>query len=239
VKIFFWLRSFIASLAFIFLTLLCSVGTILEAVTFNRRKVLDLIASAWGLGSCWLFGVHLIVEGKENIPTEGCLFLFNHTSFFDIFSVQGVVPHLRFGAKIELFQIPIFGAAMRASGALPIAREKRQEVFKVYEEAKKRFELGDQFALAPEGTRNTEEKLRPFKSGPFVFAINGQVPVVPVVIKGAYAILPKGGILPNTDQWRREVRVRFLAPVSTKGLSIEDKVGLQQKVYQMMNPFFV
>ncbi len=237
-KIFSWLRSFFGMVLFVSLTALFSVLAILEAFTTNSRKIQDWIAKSWGLWTCHFFGVKLRAHGLGNIPNEGCIFLFNHTSFFDIFTVQGLVPHLRFGAKIELFKIPIFAIAMKRLGALPIARDRRQEVFKIYEEAKIRFAKGDQFALAPEGTRNDIEKLKNFKSGPFVFAINGQVPVVPVIIKGAHAVMPKGRILPNFDRWQREIHVTFLPAIATAGLTIENKTDLQQRVYQELQSFF-
>lgn len=233
-----WIRSFIASLLFVVLTLAISLSVIVEIFTVDSRKIQNWLAEKWGLWTCRLFFVRLYAKGLENVPKEGCIFLFNHSSFFDIFSLQALVPHLRFGAKIELFKIPIFAEAIRRLGVLPIARERRQEVFKIYEEAKIRFAHGDQFALAPEGTRNLEEKLRPFKSGPFVFAINSQVPVVPVVIRGAFAVMPKKRVLANSDKWSRDIHVTFLKPISTQGMTMEQKDELQKKVYQEMEPFF-
>lgn len=237
-KIASWIRSVVASILFVTLTLTVSILIIIEVFTINSRKIQDWFAEKWGLWTCYLFSVRLQAKGLENVPKEGCIFLFNHSSFFDIFSLQALVPHLRFGAKIELFKIPFFSQAITRLGVLPIARERKQEVFKIYEEAKIRFSHGDQFALAPEGTRNLEEKLKAFKSGPFIFAINGQVPVVPVVIRGAFDVMPKKRILANSDKWSREIHVTFLKPISTKGMTIEQKDELQKKVYCEMVQYF-
>jgi 1-acyl-sn-glycerol-3-phosphate acyltransferase len=205
---------------------------------FNNKKWDDYIVQLWARFSCWMFGVKVKVRGAEHIPAGGCVFLFNHTSFFDIFTMQGALNGFRFGAKIELFKIPVFGLAMRRLGALPIARHNRDEVFKVYEAAQERIHRGERFALAPEGTRQEEEKLGPFKAGPFVFAINAKAPLVPVVIRGAAQILPKGCWIPNLDAWTREVTIDVLKPVSTEGYDIKDRPVLQEKIHKQMEAYF-
>lgn len=194
--------------------------------------------STWGRVAVKIWGVRLVVKGRENIPPGCCLFIFNHTSFFDVFAMEAAYQDFRFGAKIELFHIPIFGAAMRGMGVLPIARTKRESVFKVYEEAQARAAKGEKFALSPEGKRNDQETLLPFKAGPFIFAINSKMPLVPVVIKGAHDILSKNQILPNWDRWSRTMTVEYLKPISTEGYTMENRAELQEKAYQLMKPYF-
>lgn len=220
-----------------FLVAISSLCLLLNLV-FNDRRLDDAVQMSWGRISCWMFGVKVKAIGLENLPPGGCLFLFNHTSFFDIFAMAAVIRGFRFGAKIELFSIPVFGAAMRRMGVLPIDRRNREQVFSVYREAQERMRSGSRFALAPEGTRQTEEKLGPFKSGPFVFAINTAAPVVPVIIRNASMILPKHHLIPNGDTWTREVTVRLLPSVSTDGVKISDRPQLQEKVRNQMLPYF-
>lgn len=232
------LRSVLMVVLYPFFLVLISAVAITVNLLFNKRSWDDAVALAWGKISCWMFGVKIIVRGQENIPAGGCIYLFNHTSFFDIFAMQGALHGFRFGAKIELFKIPVFGMAMRRMGALPIARERRDEVFRVYQAAQERIERGEKFALAPEGTRQNEEKLGNFKAGPFVFAINAHAPLVPVVIRGAAAIMPKGHWVPNWDRWTREVTIDVLPPVSTESFGIKDRPFLQEKVRNEMLPYF-
>ncbi|MBX3041105.1 MAG: 1-acyl-sn-glycerol-3-phosphate acyltransferase, partial [Bdellovibrionaceae bacterium] len=142
------------------------------------------------------------------------------------------------GAKIELFKIPVFGFAMRRIGILPIDRRNREGVFRVYREAQIRMQQGERFALAPEGTRQDEERLGPFKSGPFVFAINTGAPVVPVVIRNASQILPKHSLFPNMGTWKRRIRLSVLPAVSTQSMKLDDRPILQEKVRTEMLPFF-
>jgi 1-acyl-sn-glycerol-3-phosphate acyltransferase len=232
-------RSYLMILLFPFWTTGASVAAIIANILFNNRKIEDQIVYIWCKGVCKMFGVKVEVRGAENIPPGGFVYIFNHTSFFDIFAMSGYLGSFRFGAKIELFKIPFFGPAMRRAGILPIARSRRDEVFKVYREAEARIKAGERFALAPEGTRQKEEILAPFKSGPFVFAINAHAPLVPVVVKGAAAAWPKYAWVPNLGKWSRTITLTVLPPISSEGYSIDDRPLLQEKAFKFMEPYFL
>lgn len=231
-------RSIIAVLLFPVLTVGCAMAMIVVNLLFNKRRIEDHIVVFWTRTTCWMFGVNVVTHGVENRPRGGYLYVFNHTSFFDIFAMNGWLGSFRFGAKIELFSIPIFGFAMRRAGILPIARERREEVFKVYEAAEARIKAGERFALAPEGTRQETETLGRFKSGPFVFAINAKAPIVPVIVKGAAAILPKGHIVPNWGVWSRTIHLTVLPPIDPTPFTMKDRPALQEKVRALMLPYF-
>lgn len=237
-KILSYPRSLLAVLLFPFHTIFCSLSLIIVNLTMKNRPLEDRIVIFWASNTCRMFGVNVEVRGRENVPEGGFLYVLNHTSFFDIFAMNGYLGSLRFGSKIELFDIPIFGPAMRRAGILPIARERRDEVFKVYKEAEIRIKAGERFALAPEGTRQKEERLGRFKTGPFVFAINAKAPIVPVVIKGASVILPKGHFIPNWGVWKRTITLHILPAVDAREYTLENRPALQERVYKMMEPYF-
>ncbi len=231
-------RSIVMTILYPVVLIFFSALAIVANLLFNNRELDDTIAMMWGGASCAMFGVKIRLRGQENIPAGGCIYLFNHTSFFDVFAMQACLRGFRFGAKIELFKIPVFGSAMRRMGALPIARERRDEVFKIYQMAENRIRSGEKFALAPEGTRQTEERLGAFKAGPFVFAINAKAPLVPVVIRGASKILPKGKWFPNFGVWSRELLIDVLPAVETVSCEIKDRPILQEKIRSEMLPYF-
>lgn len=228
------LRSLVGVFLFVLLTAVMSAILIIEVLLVGNRAFEDRWIQRWSELALKIFNVKVIVHGQENIPEGSCLFLFNHTSFFDIFAMCAAYSHFRFGAKIELFSIPIFGKAMEKAGALPIARHKRNEVLKVYDRAAERVARGEKFALSPEGGRSFEEKLLPFKAGPFLFAINAKMPMVPVVIRGARDVLGKGQLLPSWKKWQSEITVTYLPAVSVLGKTEEDKKELQSIVFKEM-----
>lgn len=227
-------RSSLMTILYVPFLLLCSISAVVMNLIFNSRKLDDQIIQFWGRWSCKMFGVKVHVSGLGNIPQGGCLFLFNHTSFFDVFAMAGYLPGIRFGAKIELFSIPFFGLAMRRLGMLPIARQKREEVFKLYQASEVRIANGERFALAPEGTRQDSEVLGSFKAGPFVFAINAKAPIVPVVIKNASQILPKGNYIPNWNVWSRNIQIHILPFVNTTEFDMNQRPALQDLVRSKM-----
>ncbi len=233
------LRSVLMTLFFLIHTVFFSSAQIIFSLFFHSRKIDDLIVTTWGNLTCRSFGITYKVHNKEKIPAEGCLFLFNHSSYFDIFVLVAAFRYLRFGAKIELFKIPFFGPAIRRAGTLPIARNNREEVFKIYAEAKPRFAAGEKFALSPEGGRFYGENLAPFKAGPFVFAMSGSVPLLPVVIIGANEALPMTSFLSNWKKWSHHIDIYILDPVSTEGYHFDQRHDLQKIVYDQMNPLWL
>lgn len=235
-KILTLIRSFIMTLLFPFTVIILGPIAIFMHYVFNNRKFDDWILEFWGKVCCRMQNVSVEVEGAHHIPQSGCLFLFTHTSFFDIFAMVGYIKGLRFGAKAELFKIPIFSQVMTALGVLPIARDNREKVYQIYEEAKQRFAHGEKFALSPEGGRfYNPTDLSPFKAGPFIFAMSAEAPLVPLVIVGAYEALPKGSFLFNKDKWSHKIRIIILEPVETKNYTQEQRKDLQKIVYDRMN----
>lgn len=215
--------------------IMCSLN-LLNNFTIQNRAINDWMISWWCRVNCWMFGVRIRAHGAENLPPGTCLLLFNHTSFFDIFAIQSTVPDVRFGAKIELFKIPLFGPAMRRIGVLPIARGRLEEVLRVYKAAESRAAAGERFALAPEGGRNDGSvPLANFKSGPFLFAVSAQTPIVPVVVTGAREVWPKGHLIPQTDALTSVVDVYFLELIPVAGVPPEQKQKLQAQTYKEMS----
>lgn len=113
-------------------TILCSFFVI-SAGLLGLDRLATTFIRAWSGPLLWVFGIRVIGQGDENIPAKGGgIIVFNHQSLFDIPALTSSTPKkIRFGAKIELFKIPFFGAAMRAVGTLPIARNNRNEVLRI------------------------------------------------------------------------------------------------------------
>ncbi len=131
------------------------------------------------------------VYGRESLPRRGGFILAsNHTSFLDPVVLAVASPRsLSFMAKKELFKGFIFGKLISALGAFPLSRE-RADIWAI-REAIRRLKDGGALILFPEGTRTSEEKLAEGLPGAGILAIKAGVPIVPVLIIGAEAALPK------------------------------------------------
>jgi 1-acyl-sn-glycerol-3-phosphate acyltransferase len=195
-------------------------------------SVLWWVPRAWSRAMLRSAGVRIRVHGAENIapPPAGQVFASNHVSWYDVFALAGTLPRYSFVAKAELLRIPIFGPGARAAGTVPIERDNRKSAFASYDAAAQIIRGGRAVIVFPEGTRGRSYALRAFKKGPFVLAIAAGVPVVPVIVHGAMAVMPKGS-------WRIRpgvVDVHILEPVPTSGLTYADRDGLSETVRARM-----
>lgn len=180
-------------------------------------------------------GVPVRVHNPERLATSGTpddarIYMSNHVSWFDVFALAAQLPRFRFIAKAELAKLPIFGPAAGKAAAIYIERDNRKAAFDTYKSAVEIVRRGVPVCVFPEGTRGRSYAIRPFKKGPFVFAIAAAVPIVPVIIHGTFDIQPKGA-------WRirrGEVDIHLLEPISTTGLSYDDRDSLMRMVHERM-----
>jgi 1-acyl-sn-glycerol-3-phosphate acyltransferase len=151
----------------------------------------------------------------------------NHQSNFDIPVLLGYLPvQFRWLAKAELFRIPIFGRAMRGAGYVRIDRFNQESAFESINEAAEKMKNGVSVMIFPEGTRSKDGRIRPFKKGGFVMAVDSGVPIVPVILKGTRPIMAKG----NLRIHRGDVEMVIAKPIDTSGYSRETKEDLMNKV---------
>ncbi len=108
----------------------------LFGVTDRAGSIFDWAPRLWARAILRAAGVRLVVHGRERIKGgEPHIFVSNHVSWFDVFTLAALLPRYKFVGKVEVFRIPLFGAAARAAGMIPIERENRKAAFQSYEVA--------------------------------------------------------------------------------------------------------
>ncbi|MGH9757852.1 MAG: lysophospholipid acyltransferase family protein, partial [Candidatus Acidiferrales bacterium] len=138
-------------------------------------------------------GVRVRVAGVENIPPGVCIFAANHVSNVDPTALVPAIPRrVSLLAKKEIFRIPILATTLRLAQFIPVNREDREAAAASVDLAVKYLREGHSFLVYPEGTRSRDGRLKPFKKGTFVMAIQAGVPVVPVSMSGAQKLMRKG-----------------------------------------------
>jgi long-chain acyl-CoA synthetase len=90
------------------------------------------------------------------------------------------------------------------------------------------LKMGKNLLIFPEGTRTSTGALGDFKQTFAILSQEMNVPVIPVVIKGSYDILPAGARIPRLF---KKVSVEFLKPVYPENHSYE---SLKNAVHQRM-----
>lgn len=216
----------------VFTTLVC--GTLVIVLSFFVRSgnPLHKIGRFWGKSILVGSRVKVSVKGLSNIDLSApYIYMANHQSNFDIPVLLGhLAVQFRWLAKVELFKIPIFGRAMRKVGYISIDRYDRESAFKSLDVAANKIKNGVSVLIFPEGTRSRDGKIRPFKKGGFVLAIDSGVPIVPVVITGTRAIMPQGKfrIYPG------HVSMVIQKPIDTSVYTRETKEALMESVRRVI-----
>jgi 1-acyl-sn-glycerol-3-phosphate acyltransferase len=222
------LRSIIILVLGVAVTGYLSACAIIFGLISPGENKVHLIARIWAKTLLLLSGTHVEVIGEENVLVgKPQIFMSNHQSDFDIFVVLGFVPgQFRWIAKKELFKIPIFGGAMRNAGYIEIDRQNHEKALKSLDIAAQKIKEGKSVMTFPEGTRSKDGLLKPFKQGMFHLAIKAGVPIVPVCIIGAGAIMPRRSLRINPGK----VTLIIGKPIDVTGYAIEDRAELIERV---------
>lgn len=171
-----------------------------------------------GANILWKFRVF----GLENVPrTGGVLLAANHQSYLDPVLVAMVLPReMHFMARRTLFRNPVFRAIIVGYNAFAIERDSAD--VKGVKSAIARLEAGNILLVFPEGTRTGDGSIARMKDVG-VMAGRAAVPIVPVLIQGAYDVWPKGRAIPRLGR----ISIIFgkaLNPENITGDAIRDAV---------------
>ena len=176
-----------------------------------ERKYLHPVVSFWAkaiLVVCPVMHVHL--EGTHHLkPGATYVLVANHQSIADIVAVLHLKHPFKFIAKRDLFWIPFFGWALSLTGYIPLVRGNHKSGKEAIQKASNYLKHGVSVLLFPEGMRSRDGEIQSFKVGAFKLSSELGLPVVPIVIHGTRALLPKGSRL---LQRHVEVIVKVGAP---------------------------
>jgi 1-acyl-sn-glycerol-3-phosphate acyltransferase len=183
-------------------------------------------ARAWA----WLIlkttGVRVRVTGLEHLdPSKSYVLAANHQSIYDIPIVFTSLPmQLRIVAKESLGKIPFMGWHLHRTGHLLV--DRRRPGPDIVAKMKRLVSEGHSLIVFPEGTRSADGRLGPFKKGTFLVAMDAQLPVVPVSIRGSRHVMQKGRLMVCPG----EVSITVHAPIPTAGITREDARDFAERV---------
>jgi 1-acyl-sn-glycerol-3-phosphate acyltransferase len=220
-------------------------------MTLFRRDRVSLVDNgrryiSWVLRA---LGVRYIVRGKP----EGPVFVSNHLSFIDVFTLLSILS-CRFVTFTELGRVPGIGIITSLSHTLLIHRSQPRLVKQDIEVFEKELLKGVPFVFFPEGSSFDGETLRPFKSSLFESAIRTGSKVQPVCLRylqvdgepitlanrdrvfyhGDMQLLPQ---LLGMLKWKSLVlEVVFCEPIESKGKTRKE---LAQLSHEAINQHFL
>lgn len=166
------------------------------------------------------------ITGAEKMPRDGAYILApNHVSELDPLIVAVAVWRMgrapRFMAKASLFRVPVLGAALRATGMIPVARtSSRDSATQTMAQATALVKDGRGVIVYPEGTLTRDPELWPMrgKSGAARLALAGDLPLIPVAHWGVQDIM--GRYAKSLSLWppRKPVTMAVGDPVDLSDL---------------------
>lgn len=204
----------------------------------SRARALHKVFRVWMGVYLPLIFCPVFRKGKHHFKKgSNYVVVINHNSLMDIPVSSPWIPGPnKTLAKSEMAKIPLFGVIYKA-GSILVDRKRegsRRESFAKMQEA---LEQGTHLCLYPEGTRNkTKEPIQPFFDGAFITAIKSQKPIIPGLIFNTGTILPH-----NRKGWARPklIRIHFLEPIPTVGLTTQDVTTLKEQVYNLMKTYYI
>ena len=176
----------------------------------------------------WLAGAKTTVIGKELIPKDtAVLYVSNHRSYADTpLGYMNVAGITGFIAKKEVKKFPILSLWMKNMTCLFLDMDDMRQGLKTILTAVDNVKAGYSVFIMPEGTRNHNEEMLPFKEGSFKVAEKSGCPIVPIAFSNTDALyeLHKPWIK------KAKVVVHFGEPIYLDNITREEKKALAGKV---------
>jgi acyl carrier protein len=210
----------------------------LFAVLFFALFIVASVApgrTTWRFGSgcarlfLRLCAIPLVVRGLENLPAHASYVIAsNHTSYLDGLVLLAILPWHKsaFVAKRELRDQFITRVFLGGLGARFVERFDVQKSAAHADELASAARSGTTLIVFPEGTLLRHTGLLPFRTGAFQSAVQAQVPVVPISLRGVRSVLRDG-------TWyvrRSPIGVAIAPPVAPEGTDWNAAVKLRDRV---------
>ncbi|MGO9419958.1 HAD-IB family hydrolase [Roseiarcus sp.] len=198
-----------------------SLGGLAYALaTGKTRKAAELVSAISSDAMLAITGVDIEVQGEHHLwAHRPSVFFINHQSMVEGYVLLSLLRRGATGvAKKEVADIPLVGQILRALDVAFIDRSNTRSAIEAMRPAVERLRRGVSVVIAPEGTRSATPKLGRFKKGAFHIAMQASAPIVPVVIRNGYEVMPRDSVLFRPGV----VHVCVLPPIDVTKWKVED-----------------
>jgi 1-acyl-sn-glycerol-3-phosphate acyltransferase len=224
-------RIFLAAVLVAAETLVFGVPCLLFALLDRSGRVAHAIVRLWARLVLRNLGIRVEVEGPA---FQGpAVYAANHASALDVPILFGYLPvsgGFRILHKHSLYLVPVLGWYLYLGGHIGIDRGNPFRARRSLAAAVRRIAAGTSVVAFPEGTRAVDERLRPFKRGSLVMAIQAGVPVVPVSLVGVKKLVPAGILTLRPGR----VVLRVHPPLPTAGRTSATATELAEEVRRIV-----
>ncbi|VDK42857.1 unnamed protein product [Anisakis simplex] len=193
-----------------------------------------LIFNTFRVFSSWT-GIKCDVRNIDNYTKvdRPYIVIANHQSSVDIVVLSHVwPPYCSIMMKKSLCWIPFFNYAAYLANTIFVDRQNHDKASQSIDECVNAIKHKNlSLFVFPEGTRNHERGLLPFKKGAFNIAVKAAIPIIPIVISSYKPFYDKEKRYFNSSGY---VIAEVMEPISTKDLKLEDVPELTEKVRSAM-----
>jgi 1-acyl-sn-glycerol-3-phosphate acyltransferase len=222
----FWIFLVISSL------LLFPIAVLIWALTVlvdKRLVILHQFTCFWASLYSWFNPVwRVTIEGREKIAAHTAyVMVANHMSLLDILVLFRLFVHFKWVSKIENFRVPFIGWNMSLNRYIKLRRGDKESVEQMMAACERTLAEGSSIMMFPEGTRSVDGRLKQFKHGAFTLAHRMHLPILPIVIEGTAAALPKRGFI---LQGRHAIRIRVLDAIPYARFASQSVEALTEQV---------
>ncbi|XP_042537054.1 1-acyl-sn-glycerol-3-phosphate acyltransferase beta [Dipodomys spectabilis] len=202
------------------------------------RSVDNMSIISWFVRSFkYAYNLRFDVRGRQKLEAEGpCVIISNHQSILDMMGLMEILPKRCVQiAKRELVFLGPVGLIMYLGGVHFINRQRSSTAVSVMADLGGRMVRENlKVWIYPEGTRNDNGDLLPFKKGAFYLAIQAQVPIIPVVYSSFSSFYNFRTKLFTSGT----IKVQVLDAIPTSGLTEADVPKLVHTCHQAMRSTF-
>lgn len=197
---------------------------ILTATFISKEKASRYPSAVWAKVCAWLTPALVSVKGREHLADgQAYVVVSNHQSQYDILLLYGWIGlSVKWIMKKEIRKIPAIGLANEKIGNIFIDRSNPGAAQKTINNAISELNDGVGILFFPEGTRSKDGEMLPFKKGAFRIAIEQQLPILPVTVRGTRGILPSGSFTPFPGK----MTLTLHPPIPVSGLSLDNAIDL-------------
>lgn len=206
-------------------------ATFLPGLERRRRCV-----SRAARGFFVLARIPVTVTGLERLPADHCIVAANHAAYIDGVIMQAFLPpRFSFVIKGEVRNVPLLHFLLRRVGSKFVERFVAAGSSRDARTLVKAAALGESMAIFPEGTFIATPGLGRFRAGGFSAAIKGELPIVPVAIRGARKIVPPKSLWPR----RGSLQIDILQAIEPSDSAYESSAELaettRQKILEVLD----
>ncbi len=214
---------------------------------FDRRLViLHMFTSFWACLYLWIMPAwKLTITGREKIKGRAqYIIVSNHQSQLDILVAFRLFFPFKWVSKLEVFRLPFIGWNMYLNRYIGLKRGDKESIRQMMAACTRALADGCSIYFFPEGTRSHTGQLKSFKPGAFILAQQAHVPILPVVIQGTQAALPKHSL---NFHGRHHIRIKVLDPIGYEDFAdltidqisemVRDRIGANLNSAVPGNPF--